>query len=232
VNIVACTGFHLEVYYPDGNTLWQMSLDDAAEYFMGEIESGLQETRRNNEAVFPGFIKVAVQEKLENTPQHLLEAAVEASKRSGLAIEMHTERGAGVENFLDFYSKKKFDLDRLIICHMDKRPDAGLHQELVQAGCVLEYDTFFRPKYLPEKNVWKLIPEMVTAGYHRSLVLATDLAESDLWAKIGGGPGLTGFVKKIMKRLEKIIDDRNIILDLMGANIARCLAVNDKELLQ
>ena len=232
VNIVACTGFHLEAYYPDGNTLWRMDQDVAAEYFIGEIVSGLLETRDNDVPVFPGFIKVAVREDLENTPRHLLEAAVEASERSGLAIEMHTERGAGVENFLDFYSKKEFSLDRLIICHMDKRPDVGLHKELVQAGCMLEYDTFFRPKYLPDKNVWNLIPEMVNAGYHRSLVLATDLAESDLWAKIGGGPGLAGFVNKIMKRLETIIADGDIILDLMGANIARCFAVNDKELLQ
>jgi predicted metal-dependent phosphotriesterase family hydrolase len=232
VNIVACTGFHLDLYYPEGIQLWQMDAEDAAGYFIDEIESGLMETRGKGQPVYPGFIKAAVRESLEKTPRQLLEAAVEASKMSGFAIEMHTERGAAVEDFLDFLNKMEFELERLIICHIDKRPDVGLHKELAQAGCALEYDTFFRPKYLPEKNVWNLIPEMVNAGFHRSLVLATDLAESELWAKIGGGPGLSGFMDQILKRLETTINDRSIILDLMGANIARFLAVNDKELLQ
>jgi phosphotriesterase-related protein len=232
VNIVACTGFHLGMYYPEDNKLWKMNIADAVEYFNDEIESGLMETRGNDQVVYPGLIKVAVRENLDKTPLHLLEAAVEASRMSGLAIEMHTERGSAVEDFLDFLKKMDFELERLIICHIDKRPDAGLHKELAQAGCALEYDTFFRPKYQPEKNVWNLIPEMVNAGYHQSLVLATDLAESDLWAKIGGGPGLSGFMDRIQERLETIIEDRSIILDLMGANITRFLAVNDKELLQ
>ena len=232
VNIVACTGFHLKAYYPEGSALWQMSEEEASGYFINEIKYGLIETRGNDQTVYPGFIKVAVKDNLENTPLHLLEAAVEAGRISGYAVEMHTERGAAVEDFLDFILKLDFGLERLIICHIDKRPDAGLHKELAQAGCGLEYDTFFRPKYKPDKNVWNLIPEMVNAGYHRSLVLATDLAESDLWNTIGAGPGLSGFVNRIRERLETIIGDRRIIEDLLGANIARSLAVDDKELLQ
>lgn len=152
-----------------------------------------------------------------------------ASIESGYKIEMHTEKGAGVENFLDMFSKLGLPLDRLVICHIDKRPDPGLHQELAQAGCLLEYDTFFRPKYHPEKNLWKLIPEMIKAGYHKSVALATDLADKKMWESMGEGPGLAGFIHQIKKRMEMEITEGSIITDLMGGNINRCLAVNIEE---
>jgi phosphotriesterase-related protein len=232
VNIVACTGYHLEAYYPAGFDLWQMNSENAAEFFLDEIVAGLMETRNVDQLVYPGFIKVAVREELDKTRLDMLEAAVVVSKQTGYTIEMHTERGEAVEDYLNFLNNMDFELDQLILCHMDKRPDIGLHKELAQAGCGLEYDTFFRQKYQPDQHVWKLIPKMISAGCHRSLVLATDLAESKLWRRIGGGPGLTGFTTHILKRLEEIIKDKRIILDLMGGNIAQFLAVDDKELHQ
>ena len=55
------------------------------------------------EPVFPGFIKIAVGETLNDSPRDLMEAAFFASKESGLLIEMHTEKGANVEDFLTFF---------------------------------------------------------------------------------------------------------------------------------
>ena len=228
VNVVSCTGFHLNDYFPEDSDLWTMEPNQAAAYFLSEIKEGLVETR-NNDPVYPGFIKIAVRETIKQSPVNLIEAAVTASLESGYKIEMHTEKGAGVENFLDMISKLGLPLDRLVICHIDKRPDPGLHQELAQAGCLLEYDTFFRPKYNPEKYLWKLIPEMISAGYHKSVALATDLADKKLWESMGEGPGLAGFIQQIKKRLEIEITEEPIITNLMGGNINRYLAVSIEE---
>jgi phosphotriesterase-related protein len=62
--------------------------------------------------------------------------------------------------------------------HIDKRPDHGLHAELTQAGVMLAYDTFFRPKYDPERNLWPQISAMVAAGLNHVVALATDVAEA------------------------------------------------------
>lgn len=229
VHIVACTGFHLREYYPGKPNPWSMDADQAAEYFLSEIHDGLRETREGNQPVFPGFIKIAVRDTVEKSPLNLIDGAIFASVESGYAIEMHTEKGIGVVDFLEHISRRGLPLNNLVICHIDKRPDPGLHKELAQAGCLLEYDTFFRPKYHPEKNVWKLIPEMVRDGYDRSIALATDLADKVLWKTMGDGPGLVGFVGQVKERLESEISDPSIVSDLMGRNIAKRFALSIPE---
>ena len=220
VNVIACTGFHLKEYYPEGSKIWDLNAEQAAEYFLDEINLGLEETRDTPNPVFPGFIKIAVRNTLEASPLELMEGAAAVSLESKLLIEMHTERGAEVEKFIEFFTDQNLPLEKIVICHVDKRPDLGLHMELARAGCLLEYDTFFRPKYNPENNLWPLIEDMVKGGNAGAIACATDLADSDLWMNIGGGPGLVGFINIIKKRLEMIIPDPEVITGLMGGNIA------------
>ena len=224
VHIIACTGFHLKSYYPEGYKIWKMDIDQAVEYFLNEIQEGLEETRLT-EPVFPGFIKIAVGEMLHESPQDLMEAASLASKESGLLIEMHTEKGANVEEFLAFFEKLGLENSRLVICHIDKRPDLGLHIELAKAGYLLEYDTFFRPKYQPETNVWPLLSKMVKAGLSESIAVATDIADSSMWKSMGEGPGLEGFIEIIKNRMDVEFNDPVIIEQLMGGNISNRLAI-------
>ncbi len=224
VQIIACTGFHLREYYPEQSTIWQLDTEQAAEYILSEIKEGLEETRQAI-PVFPGFIKIAVRETLEKSPQHLMAAAFVASATSGLLIEMHTEKGAAIEDFVDYFENKGLKPGSLVICHIDKRPDLGLHKELARAGYLLEYDTFFRPKYEPEKFLWPLILDLVNSGFSKSLALATDLADSSMWQSMGNGPGLSGFIDLIKKRLDEEIQDPKVVKDLVGGNIAERLAI-------
>jgi phosphotriesterase-related protein len=170
------------------------------------------------------LIKIAGEATLDKTRHDLLEAAAEASKQSGYAIEMHTERGSAVELFLQFFVAQNLAPQRLVFCHMDKRPDFGLHAELTQAGAMLEYDTFYRPKYDPDVNVWPLVEKMVQAGYGKSLALATDMAESSMWLRLGGQPGLVAFMTQIKARLESMALEEETIHSLLGGNILRRLA--------
>ena len=228
--IIANTGFHLQPYYPEDAPVWSLTGEQAYDLFLGEIRQGLIETREAGSPVYPGFIKIAVRERLAASPRHLIEAAVQASLESGYLIEMHTERGRDVEEFAGLITGLGLSPDRLVICHIDKRPDLALHQSLAAEGFLLEYDTFFRSKYKPEEHVWPLVEAMVTAGYERSLVLATDLADGSLWRRIGGGPGIAGFISEIKMRLKAMAFDDKSIYQLTGGNIARGLAVQAKEM--
>jgi len=220
VNIIACTGFHLREYYPEGFKIWDLNAEKSADYFLDEISLGLEETRDKPNLVLPGFIKIAVRNTLEASPLELMEGAAAASLKSGLLIEMHTEKGADVERFVQFFITLNLPLQKLVICHVDKRPDLGLHTELAQAGCLLEYDTFFRPKYNPDKHLWPLLEDMVSSGYSESIACATDLADSTLWKHQCGGPGLVGFLEIIKKSLELIYSDSKVVTSLLGGNIA------------
>ncbi len=225
IHIIACTGFHRRRYYGPDPILWQMSAYEASVYFTGEIRNGLQETRFEQRPVRPGFIKIAAEKTLAESPGALFEAAAEACRQTNLAIEMHTERGAGAEQFLAFFTEREIPPTRLVFCHMDKRPDFGLHRELAEAGVMLEYDTFFRPFYQPEDNVWPLLSRMIAAGLAPSVVLATDMAPAEMWQQLGP----VAFLAEIGARLERLGVESQTGQQLLGGNIARRLAINDTQ---
>ena len=225
VQIVACTGFHLQRYYPEEAPIWNMDGDQAYQLLSNEIKNGLQETRDSETGVvFPGFIKIAVEETLEKSPKHLVEAAVHASMDTGCLIELHTEKGQDIEAVTDFLVSLGLPPERLVICHIDKRPEIALHCDLASGGFGLEYDTFFRDKYQPEVNLWPLINEMVLAGYVQNLVFATDLADAGLWA-FGNGVGIASFPIIVKARLRETGYEKKDILAMTGGNIARRLGI-------
>ena len=224
VNIVACTGFHLQKYYPTGFWLFQASIKAAQEHFIDELSQALSETRLAEKVVLAGFIKIACTASLAQSPLHLMEAAVGASLECDAAIEVHTEKGLDVEEIVKTLLDFGLPPQRLVLCHMDKRPDFNLHASLGRQGILLEYDTFYRPKYEPEINLWSLLDQMVAAGLESQVAIATDMAEAQLWRRLGGAPGLTGLITTIIPRLVESGFSQATIRKLTGENIAVRLA--------
>lgn len=219
VHVVACTGFHLERYYPPDHWLWRADIDEARAHFVREITEGLEETRALAQPVRAGFIKIACQPTVATSPAVLIEAAAEASLETGALIGVHTEKGADAETIVALLLRCGIDASRLVIFHMDKRPDFGLHRDLAQQGVLLEYDTFYRPKYRPDQNVWPLLEKMVAAGLEGQVAIGTDMADRALWSRLGGGLGLVGLVTRIVRRLQEIGCTPATIKRLVGENI-------------
>ncbi len=154
-------------------------------------------------------------------PCRAWEAAATASRDTGAALLAHTEAGAAAELIVARLLGYGVAADRLVICHIDKRPDFGLHRELAQAGILLEYDTFFRPKYDPERNVWPLLQRMVAAGLAGQVAVGTDLAGTTFWREIGPAvlPGA------LVPRLQTLGFDPATVRRLTGENISDRLAI-------
>ena len=138
-----------------------------------------------------GFIKIALESAWDDTPQAALEGAVEAARQSEALVEIHTEKGALAEKAAIYFEDHGVRPGQLVLCHMDKRPDPGLHIELAKFGVLLEYDTFYRPKYQPETRLWPLIEKMVEAGLSKSVALATDMAEAGMYQTHGQRAGVS-----------------------------------------
>jgi phosphotriesterase-related protein len=219
VAIICCTGFHLRKYYPPDHWLWSASEAEAGDYFIRELQDGVSESPAGG-AVRAGFIKVACSADLANTPMRLLAAAAEASRQTGAAVLTHTEQGASADQILRVMTDFGMSAGRLVLCHMDKRPDAGLHRALAQAGALLEYDTFFRPKYEPEKNVWPLVSHMLAEGFARSIAFGTDLAHPESWRN----PGPAGLPAVLAPRLAQMGCASDAVAALTGQNIVARLA--------
>jgi 5-phospho-D-xylono-1,4-lactonase len=224
VAVVAATGFHRRRYYPPDFWLWSASASEAADTFIEELETTLHECRLSSHAVRAGFIKIACEASLEDTPRAALEGAAIAAVKTGVLLQIHTEKGSSAEEIIPYFLDLGVKPHQIVLCHMDKRPDHELHRELARTGVLLEYDTFYRPRYDPEKNVWPLLEWMVSAGFDRSVALATDMAETSLWRNFSNAPGLPGFITTIGTRLQNIGIQAGTISQLLGENITRRLA--------
>lgn len=224
VNVIACTGFHRAMYYPPQHWLFGKQPQKVYDFLKTELETGMYETLEIKKPIKAGFIKIALEATWENCPQAALEGAASVAKSMGGLIEIHTEKGALAEKACLFFTDSGLTPNQIVLCHMDKRPDYGLQKALAQLGVLLEYDTFYRPKYEPEKNLWPLIDWMVQNGLASKIALATDMAESTLYRNIGGGPGLASLPVEIKNKLKtRGISDIEIT-KMIGGNIARRLA--------
>lgn len=220
VAIVASTGFHRRRYYPPHRApVYEMRTEQAREYFVSELISGLEEAPH----VRAGLIKIACEATLDESPSELIRAAVQASLETGAAIEVHTERGSDAEAIMRYMLDLGQHPEKLILCHMDKRADAALHQAIAAQGVRLEYDTFLRPKYQPEENAWPLLKTMLDAGYEGSLVLATDLADAQMWHFLGGGAGAAALIQHIKARLDGWGLPAATVARLLGGNVVASL---------
>jgi predicted metal-dependent phosphotriesterase family hydrolase len=221
LHVTATTGFHRQEYYPATDWLWSASEEEATTYFVKELTDGMRET----EGTVPATtIKVGYEGLLEGQSLVLMAAAAETALQTGAAILCHTEPGKNVEALLSFFGDRAVTPDRLYICHIDKRPDFGLHRELAQAGALLGYDTFVRPKYNPEEGAWPLLKKMVAEGLADRIAIGLDLAAASMWRHYGGQPGMLALPEQIVPRLRAEGMSESIIALLTGQNIARYLA--------
>jgi phosphotriesterase-related protein len=224
VNLIACTGFHRQKYYPRGYKLWKASSAQVSQLLCSELEQGLEESVESGGSSRAGFIKIALEARWDDCPHEAVEGAGAAAFETGALMAIHTEKGALAERACTHFLGMGVRPHQLLICHMDKRPDAGLHKALTSMGVMLEYDTFYRPKYEPSINLWPLLQEMTAAGYADRIALATDMAEGEMYRHIGGGPGLASLPGEIRRQLQ----DRGFTSkqqeQLLGGNITRRLA--------
>ena len=221
VHITATTGFHQQKYYPDSSWLWAATTETATDYFITEITVGMRET----DGTIPATtLKVGYEGTITGQSEVLMEAVATAAYQTGAVILFHTEQGRNAEALLPFFEKRGVPADRLYLCHMDKRPDAGLHRELAQAGVLLGYDTFVRPNYNPDKNVWPLVKQMVADGFEDHIAIGLDMAIASMWKSYGGSPGLSVLAEQILPRLRTEGIEEPVIKKLTGKNVACRLA--------
>jgi len=229
VAIIACTGFHLSRYYPPERDPRLLSANAAAAQWSAEITQGMRESLQSSAPVRAGYVKAALEADLKDSALTALEGAAQAALQSGAALAIHTQKGAAVEEALAFLASLGLPPSRIILFHMDKRPDRSLLRELAQRGALLEIDTFYREPYQPELHLWPLIAWLAAEDLTGSFAIGTDMAQPTFWQRMGGSPGLTGLLTQIHPRLVEIGLTPEQINAMLGGNIARRLAFSSPQ---
>lgn len=154
LHVVACTGLHREAHYPDG---YPGSVEELADRFAAELGERC------------GAIKTgAGYHSVSDFERRTFEAAALAHDRTGAPVCVHTEHGTLGPELLDLLTELGVPAGRIVLAHLDRNPDPGLHRELAGAGAWLCYDRIGRIKYGPDSEILALIeqvgPERILLG--------------------------------------------------------------------
>jgi 5-phospho-D-xylono-1,4-lactonase len=197
VHVVAPTGLHHERYYGPAHWSHRVSVDELADLFVADIVEGIDANdyagplvRRT--AHRAGVVKVAGSDGgLSERDERVFEAAAQAHARTGVPILTHCERGTGALEQVRFLTDRGVPAGHVVLSHVDKIVDRGLHRELAASGAVGEYDASFRWPAGEPNGTLRLLTWMAEDDLLDHVVLGMDAARQGYYAVYGGRPGLT-----------------------------------------
>ena len=210
VEVVAVTGFHRRDYYPPDSMIWEFNQMEAVSFFIQEITTGFKETLNKDVKIKAGLIKIPFIGSLENNYKTLTDAAIQAAYDTYIPILVHTEMGLNIEWFADYIEDKGIKPEKVAFCHVDKRNELIFQEKLASRGFYLEYDTFLRKKYEPEKNTYMLIDYMLKSGFKNSIMVGSDIFGNTMWSDLKSGSGYGGFFNKLKNYLSSTFRDLEI----------------------
>lgn len=225
VHIVATAGYYIEPCIP-----WfvdTMSDDDLADHITREIEVGVGGSGRRC-----GVVKSAIHRaRVEGVELKVLRAVARAQVRTGVAITTHTTGGRRQEvpggnvgpQQLALLLEAGVAPNRLIVGHVDERPDLDVLEGLARQGCYIQFDVIGKEHWLLDATRAELVAELIRRGYAERLLLSHD---RNRWHEMrrGGNSGYLHLFESFLPRLRALgVSDTTLQL-LTVTNPARVLA--------
>jgi phosphotriesterase-related protein len=138
---------------------------------------------------------------LHDYERKVLKAAAKAQQKTGACLSVHPGRNRKAPfEVIDILEKSGADLSRVIICHIDARiRDHEGRTQLLQKGCILEYDLWGWEGHFP--NYWTAdeymdlpndtqriyeIRQHIEEGYLNQLVMSHDICAKTRRVRYGG----------------------------------------------
>lgn len=226
VNIIASTGFHLNIYY-EGGFPFDEPMDSLTSLFIQELTEGMLDNDGTRLKACAGIIKAAVDSagiKANRTYEKLFESAANASAKTGAPILVHMEKGADPFEIISYFESHGIKPCHIILCHMERTHyNADLHREVLSAGVYLCYDSINRLKYLSHHEETKLIIRMLEAGFGKQLLLSLDTTRARL-KSYGADMGLDYIHKVFIPELHSLGVTADDIKLMISDNAAKALS--------
>ena len=178
MHIITNTGFYQGPYLP--SFVYEMDVEELADIWIKEAEEGIGES-----GVKPGFIKIALSSsngRIIPVQQKILNAAIRASKQTGLTIQAHTIGGVTILHALEILQKNDFDPSQFIWVHADSEPDLAYHERVVKAGMWIEIDSIGARDYLEH---YEIIKNLIDRGLEDKILISQDAG----WYNVGQEDG-------------------------------------------
>ena len=189
VNILASTGFHKMIFYPEDHWIHTIPQEELADLYVKELTEGMF---LDGDAALPkeqstfraGLVKTAFDtEGLTMRYIRLFRAAAEAVKKTDRVLMIHVENGTDPVPLLEFLLNEGVKPSQMMFCHMDRAcADLSLHRAILRTGAYLEYDTIGRFKYHDDAYEINLILRLLEEGFGRQLLYSLDTTRARLIA--------------------------------------------------
>lgn len=198
INIVAGTGFYWERFHPPwladmtDNEIVALLISDLTEGFTGtDVKAGIiGEIGTNHRGISPAEHRV-------------IRACATAQREVGVPIATHALfTRIGMDQARAF-ADAGADLDKVVIGHVDTTPDVDYHEELVEFGVWIAYDSIGQLDKQPDEQRADSIAELIRRGHGDRLLLSTDVGKRGALRAYGGrGYDLvmTGFLPLLRER--------------------------------
>lgn len=199
VHVIACCGVICEEHGMDPKTS-EMTVDQIADEMIHDITVGMDGTSHK-----AGWIKVGTA-YMHITPneEKYIRAGARAATKTGVPLHAHTTNGTMGIEITEILRDEKFDMERMIIAHVDRNPDVWYHRQMLKTGVYLIYDGPGKAKYYPDSIRIEVLRQLVKDGYEDKLMICNDMGRRSHHKVYGGGPGLPWIKERFLPRL---IDD-------------------------
>lgn len=212
LGIVATTGAHHEAHYGDGHWMPGLTERQLTERFTADLVTGMPEhddvsavaaaITPDERPVRAGMLKAGITYwRISPFERRVLSAVASAHRATGSPVMIHLEFGSAAVEVLDLLRGEGVASEAVVLAHIDRNPDAGLHAELAATGAYLGYDGFARPKSRPDSAVIECLVRASELGALDRVLLGGDVARRTRYIAYGGMPGLRYLGERVVTRL-------------------------------
>ncbi|MEM7736684.1 MAG: phosphotriesterase [Deinococcota bacterium] len=207
VHIVAATGFNKAKFADRYSS--KLSEDALTEWMIQDVTVGITEppsfvsdaTQTASQVVKAGLLKGATSlNEPTEAEQKVLRAVARSHQVTGAPVSTHTEKATWALEQATFLIDHGASANKLLIGHLDFRPDLDFLAEVASLGVYIGLDQFSKAKYLADEARVDLVVGLLERGYS-NVLLSGDMARHSYW-EVFGGPGLAHIPTKIVPMLK------------------------------
>lgn len=198
INIVAGTGFYWERFHPawlggmSESDIVKLLVSDLTVGFSGtDIKAGIiGEIGTNHRAISP-------------TEERVIRACATAQREVGVPISTHALFTRIGMDQAHAFADAGANLDKLVIGHVDTTPDVDYHEELLQFGVWIAYDSIGQLDKQPDEQRADGIVELIRRGHRDRILLSADVGKRGALRSYGGNGYdhvITGFLPLLTAR--------------------------------
>lgn len=192
LNIIMGSGYYVDAAHPPG--MDGRTVDDIARELVADLTDGVDGT-----GVRAGFIgEIGTSWPWTDNEKKVVRAAVAAQRETGAALMIHPGRHERLPlAIVDFVRKEGGDLERTIMCHVERTiADRAVLLELAATGVRLEYDLFgLETSYYPYNPAFDMpndgermrqILLLIERGHLDQILMSHDIAYKHCLTRWGG----------------------------------------------